>query len=62
MTPGDLDTPLEWECHAGHVFRATPRIVLKGRTLVSPTAWATDGSMKRKHTTILFRANLEISK
>lgn len=30
MTPGDLDTPLEWECHAGHVFRATPRIVLKG--------------------------------
>lgn len=30
MTPGDLDTPLEWECHAGHRFTATPRLVLKG--------------------------------
>lgn len=30
MEPGDLDTPLEWECGFGHRFMATPRIVLKG--------------------------------
>lgn len=30
MTKGDIDTPLEWRCHAGHTFRATPRLVLKG--------------------------------
>ena len=30
MTPGDLDTPLEWECAFGHRFRLTPRSVLKG--------------------------------
>lgn len=30
MTPGDLDTPLEWECHAGHRFTMTPRLVLLG--------------------------------
>lgn len=30
MRTGDLDTPLEWECHSGHHFTATPRLVLKG--------------------------------
>ena len=30
ITPGDLDTPVEWECHAGHRFMATPRLVLLG--------------------------------
>lgn len=30
MKPGDLDTPVEWECHAGHRFMATPRLVLLG--------------------------------
>lgn len=30
MTPGDLDTPLEWECHEGHRFSATPRLILLG--------------------------------
>lgn len=30
MIPGDLDTPVEWECHAGHRFMATPRLVLLG--------------------------------
>lgn len=30
FTPGNLDTPLEWECHAGHRFTATPRLVLLG--------------------------------
>lgn len=30
MTPGDLDTPLEWECHDGHRFKATPRLILLG--------------------------------
>lgn len=27
---GDIDTPVEWECHAGHRFTATPRLVLLG--------------------------------
>lgn len=30
MTPGDLDTPLEWECCFGHRFTMRPRTVLKG--------------------------------
>lgn len=30
MTPGDLDSPLEWECACGHVFNAAPRTVIKG--------------------------------
>ena len=30
MTPGDLYTPLEWECAFGHRFKATPAIVLLG--------------------------------
>lgn len=30
ITPGDLDTPQEWECHAGHRFTATPRLILLG--------------------------------
>ncbi|MDE7402948.1 MAG: NAD(P)-dependent oxidoreductase [Muribaculaceae bacterium] len=30
MTPGDLDTPLEWECAFGHKFTMRPRTVLKG--------------------------------
>lgn len=30
MTRGDLDTPLEWECHEGHRFMATPRLILLG--------------------------------
>ena len=30
MKKGDLDTPVEWECHAGHRFTATPRLVLLG--------------------------------
>ena len=30
MKPGDLDTPLEWECAFGHRFRMRPRTVLKG--------------------------------
>ena len=30
MTPGDLDTTLEWECCYGHRFKASPRVVLKG--------------------------------
>ena len=30
MTPGDLDTPVEWECHDGHRFMMTPRLVLLG--------------------------------
>lgn len=30
MTPGDLSTPLMWQCHKGHTFHASPRIILKG--------------------------------
>ena len=30
MTPGDLDTQLEWQCHDGHRFKASPRLVLLG--------------------------------
>lgn len=30
MTPGDLDTPLEWQCAFGHKFTASPRLILKG--------------------------------
>lgn len=29
MTKGDLYTPIEWECHNGHKFSATPYLVLK---------------------------------
>lgn len=30
MLKGDLLTPLEWECHKGHKFEATPNLILKG--------------------------------
>ena len=30
MTPGDWDTPLEWECAEGHRFTASPRLILLG--------------------------------
>ena len=30
MTPGDLDTQLEWQCAEGHVFKASPRLILLG--------------------------------
>ncbi len=30
MVKGDLDTSVEWECHAGHRFRMSPRLVLLG--------------------------------
>ena len=30
MTKGDLYTPLQWECHLGHEFDATPNLILKG--------------------------------
>ena len=29
MQQGDLYTPLQWKCHNGHVFTATPYLVLK---------------------------------
>ncbi len=30
MAPGDLTTPLEWRCHFGHTFKASPRLILHG--------------------------------
>lgn len=30
MVQGDWDTPLEWKCARGHVFKASPRLVLLG--------------------------------
>ena len=30
MVKGDWDTPLEWQCARGHVFKASPRLVLLG--------------------------------
>ena len=30
MTKGDLDTQLEWQCAEGHVFKASPRLILLG--------------------------------
>ena len=30
MKPGDLSSPLEWQCGRGHCFEASPRLVLKG--------------------------------
>ncbi|MDE5869143.1 MAG: NAD(P)-dependent oxidoreductase [Muribaculaceae bacterium] len=30
MTPGDLYTPLEWECSFGHRFKASPATILLG--------------------------------
>lgn len=30
MTPGDLYTPLKWRCKEGHVFEASPALVLRG--------------------------------
>jgi nucleoside-diphosphate-sugar epimerase len=29
MIKGDLFTPLKWQCHQGHVFKATPNLILK---------------------------------
>jgi len=30
MTKGDWDTPLQWQCAEGHIFTATPRLILLG--------------------------------
>ena len=30
MTKGDWDTPLQWQCAEGHIFSATPRLILLG--------------------------------
>jgi len=30
MVKGDWDTPLQWQCAEGHVFSATPRLILLG--------------------------------
>ena len=30
MTKGDWDTPLEWQCAEGHVFKSSPRVILLG--------------------------------
>jgi len=30
MVKGDWDTPLQWQCAEGHVFTATPRLILLG--------------------------------
>ncbi len=30
MVQGDWETPLEWKCARGHIFKATPRLVLLG--------------------------------
>ena len=30
MKKGDWDTPLEWQCAEGHVFKASPRLILLG--------------------------------
>lgn len=30
MTPGDIRTPLEWRCGCGHVFKASPTLILLG--------------------------------
>lgn len=30
MVKGDWDTPLQWQCAQGHVFTATPRLILLG--------------------------------
>ena len=30
MIPGDMATQLEWECHLGHRFKASPALILQG--------------------------------
>ncbi|MBQ9818094.1 MAG: NAD(P)-dependent oxidoreductase [Proteobacteria bacterium] len=30
MTPGDMRTPLEWQCQFGHTFKASPTLILLG--------------------------------
>jgi len=30
MNKGDLFTPLTWKCHYGHIFNASPNLILKG--------------------------------
>jgi len=30
MVKGDWDTPLQWQCAEGHIFTATPRLILLG--------------------------------
>ncbi|MBE6209494.1 MAG: NAD(P)-dependent oxidoreductase [Rikenellaceae bacterium] len=42
MTTGDMYTPLEWECHFGHKFTASPRLILHGGHWCpecEPTPW-----------------------
>jgi hypothetical protein len=42
MTKGDMYTPLEWECHFGHKFTASPRLILHGGHWCpecEPTPW-----------------------
>ena len=49
MKPGDLDTPLEWECAFGHRFRMRPRTVLKGGHWCPdclPAPWRYDAEAK----------------
>ncbi len=45
MTPGDLTTKLQWECHAGHRFEASPALILLGGHWCPsclPTPWHYD--------------------
>ena len=50
MHPGDIHSPLEWECAFGHTFRATPNLVLKGGHWCpecAPPGWHYDEEARR---------------
>ncbi|MEA1884327.1 MAG: NAD-dependent epimerase/dehydratase family protein [Thermotogota bacterium] len=50
MKKGDLYTPLKWQCHKGHVFEATPYLILKAGhwcPVCESKAW--DYSERAKH-------------
>lgn len=50
MTPGELETPLEWQCAFGHRFLATPKLVLKGGHWCPqcfPSPWRYDSEARK---------------
>ena len=50
MAVGDIDSPLEWECACGHMFKASPVTVLLGGHWCPecfPSPWNYDAEARR---------------
>ncbi|WP_210479589.1 NAD(P)-dependent oxidoreductase [Naasia sp. SYSU D00948] len=59
MTPGDVATPLQWECVFGHAFAGSPRLVLTAGHWCPTCVWDTEhyGEQARRNP---FLAQLEL--